>query len=253
MFPLIEITDSESVSTYNVMVGIALIAAILTFYSLCKKQSVPRAETENMAAVIALTLLSAALWSVLLNNFEHHQWDFSSPSGFVSGFTFYGGLLGGLLAAVPGCYLIGRKGRLTFTLLDILSVCLMLGHAIGRIGCFLGGCCYGKPTDGVLGLPYPIGGSWVRAYPTQLYDSAFLFLLFLYSRKNVSNALQRYLLFYGLFRFFIEFLRGDDRGLSWGLSPSQWISVLLIIAGTPLTLIRERKIPCRNKGRRFQK
>lgn len=231
MFPYIRISGTEFLSTYNLMAACGLLAAILSCYAISKKQKIPARIVDNMSVMFVFIILAAGFMAVLVNNFEHGHWDFSSPKAFLSGFTFYGGLIGGGMVALPGCIFLGRKKKMTLSLLDILAVSVMVGHSIGRIGCFLGGCCYGKTTNGFLGIPYPINGEWIRVYPVQLYESLFLFLLFLYSYQHLSNSLERYFISYGIFRFFIEFLRGDNRGTQILLSPSQWISIILVILG----------------------
>jgi len=231
MYPYIHFIGGEVISSYNLMAGLGLIAGILVFYRISKEKNVPTKIVDNMPVLFVLIIISAAVSSILLNNFEHNSWNFSSLKAFVSGFTFYGGLLGGGLTAIVGSAVICKRKFPLYFMLDILSVCLMIGHAIGRIGCFLGGCCYGKAANTIFTVPYPINGAWVRVYPTQLYESLFLFLLFLYSYRHLANSFGRYLIFYGTFRFFIEFLRGDDRGIEILLSPSQWISLMLITAG----------------------
>ena len=238
MYPFIRFSDTQVLPTYNLMAECGLLAAFLCFYSAAKKRKIPAGVVDDMSVLFVFIALAAGLSAVLLNNLEHGRWDFSSPRAFVSGFTFYGGLLGGGLVACAGCFLLGRRQKLTAALLDILAVSVMIGHSLGRIGCFLTGCCYGKETTGFLGILYPVDGTWVRVYPVQLYESAFLLLLFLYSYRHAAHSLERYLIAYGIFRFFIEFIRGDNRGVQFILSPSQWLSILLMVIGVTLVVVR---------------
>ena len=126
--------------------------------------------------------------------------------------------------------------------------CIPAGHCLGRVGCFLGGCCFGKPTDSAFGVVFPEGsdpygfyGGAIAVHPTQLYEAAFLlalfFVLFFWLKKD---ALPFYCILYGAWRFGIEFLRADDRGSLFGLplSPSQVISVALFILGGVLLAVR---------------
>lgn len=130
---------------------------------------------------------------------------------------FYGGLLGGMLFTAIYC----KKQNLKwFTFADSICAPLCLGHAIGRIGCFLAGCCYGTQTDLPIGVVYPQGGiapSGIRLLPTQLMESAFLlilcvFLLVILRKKITGLAAGCYLTLYGIWRFAIEFFRDDNRG-----------------------------------------
>ena len=112
-----------------------------------------------------------------------------------------------------------------------------LFHTFGRIGCFLGGCCYGIPCDfGFVYTQNPIAmANGVRRFPVQLLEALFCFFLFLllfslFRRGRCKNRLLAlYLGIYSVGRFFLEYLRGDDyRGFLWGLSTSQLISILLL-------------------------
>jgi phosphatidylglycerol:prolipoprotein diacylglycerol transferase len=185
-----------------------------------------------------------------------------------SGFVFYGGIIFGFPALyfltkkypVSGNTPAVRRGMVAgrdvapggsslkparrgefLKMLDILSVGMPLGHAIGRIGCFLEGCCYGRPADSFIGVMFPpdsaAGCSGVKVLPTQLIESFFLFLIFfvilyLSKRKKITGQLfSFYLVTYGILRFIVEFYRGDSRGSISALSTSQFISIFAIITG----------------------
>ena len=155
---------------------------------------------------------------------------------YVGGAVFYGGLLGGLAAGA--LYL--RIRRLPFAAYaDIAAPAIPLFHAFGRIGCFLGGCCYGIPWEG--GITYTRAlspeANGVARFPVQLLESALLFALFLLLaalfRRGALRAklLALYLAVYAVLRFLLEFLRGDAiRGVYFGLSTSQWISLAILLA-----------------------
>lgn len=155
----------------------------------------------------------------------------------LSGATFLGGLIGGGGFFLLSCLWKKRKHGITFSpVLPIMPCCLTFAHALGRIGCFFAGCCYGRETDSWLGVEFP--HLRARVHPTQLYEAAFLFLLFavlsllVFVRRQSYNV-PLYFIAYGCFRFGIEILRGDDRGSFIGaLSPSQFWSVFLAVCGT---------------------
>ncbi|HXH75283.1 MAG TPA: prolipoprotein diacylglyceryl transferase family protein [Bacteriovoracaceae bacterium] len=143
------------------------------------------------------------------------------------GFVFYGGLIGGVLFLV-----LYRSFGLPLNLKIFWPIvpALAIGHGIGRIGCALAGCCYGDVTDWLWGIH--LHGA--DRHPTQLLEAGSLLLLGFYllkSRRPKQVLICHYLLAYGIIRLIIEALRGDViRGL-WGpLTPSQWISILLIFA-----------------------
>lgn len=154
------------------------------------------------------------------------------------GFVFFGGLIVAVSAAV---WYMHRKKLPLLKTSDFLIVAVPLGHALGRVGCFLAGCCYGKPTTLPWGVRFtdphtlvPPELVGVPLHPTQLYEAALNFALFLllhYASKKPhkdGKILVEYVWCYALMRFGLEFLRGDYRGgFLLGLSPSQVICLLI--------------------------
>lgn len=155
------------------------------------------------------------------------------------GFVFFGGLLVAVGAAL---WYMRCKQLPILKTADFLIAGVPLGHALGRIGCFLAGCCYGKPTTLPWGVRFtdphalvPPELMNIPLHPTQLYEAGLNFLLFLllhYASKKPhreGKILVLYVLYYATMRFAIEFLRGDFRGgFVLGLSPSQVISLFVI-------------------------
>lgn len=144
------------------------------------------------------------------------------------GFVYYGGLFGvlfGLLRASK------KYGLDTKSLFNMVTPGIPLFHCLGRIGCFLAGCCYGFP----LPAPLSLGGLVIDRFPTQLIESAFNLVLFIVivlgqRRKDNLHWLRIYLTTYAVFRFLIEFTRGDAiRGVFFGISTSQIISLAIVV------------------------
>lgn len=161
-----------------------------------------------------------------------------------SGFVFYGGLIGGVLSV----YIYARKFNLHFlNLIEIMVPVVPLIHSIGRIGCFCAGCCYGKPMDPPFGVhfhPESVAPKGIALFPIQLLESVLNLMLFIgifiYSRKERRSGqiLGLYFIGYGIVRFILEYFRYDvARGIFWGLSVSQWISILLLPIGLYLLKI----------------
>lgn len=151
-----------------------------------------------------------------------------------SGFVFYGGLIGAVIGLKLYCK-IHKENLLKYT--DVFFSILPLGQAIGRIGCFLNGCCYGKEYNGFLAMNYPVNEVTVSIFPTWFVESFFCLILFLYMQiicksRSCGFYTATYLIGYSLIRFFVEFMRGDEiRGI-WGkISTSQIISVFVFIGG----------------------
>lgn len=147
------------------------------------------------------------------------------------GFVFYGGLIFGLLFTL----LFAVRTRQAIYKFNIFAPALAIGHGVGRIGCFLAGCCYGAAYEGI-GAVHMHG---LDRYPTQLLEAGALLLFGLYSMKPSIQKRRmlvlEYLVFYALVRFLLEFLRGDGIRGVWalGASSSQIVSffVLLFCAG----------------------
>ena len=162
------------------------------------------------------------------------------------GFVFYGGLIGGALGIIIYC----KQFKLPLSpFMNVAAPAIPLMHGIGRIGCFCAGCCYGMEYDGPFAVTYPAnefteGVSDVPRFPTQLVETAvnlvlFVFLYFFVKRKKRKNgqALGIYLIVYCIMRFLLEFVRGDMiRGGGFGLSTSQWISIVLLPLGIYLVV-----------------
>lgn len=170
---------------------------------------------------------------------------------FRYGFVFFGGMIASVGALV---YYMKKKDLPILKTSDFLIVGLPLGHALGRIGCFLAGCCYGRPTELPWGVAFTDPHSLVapnllgvHLHPTQLYEAVgntLLFLLLHFSSKKAhkpGTILTEYVVCYSLMRFVIEFFRGDFRGAyMWGMSPSQWIALLAACAAGGLLIFLKK-------------
>lgn len=171
---------------------------------------------------------------------------FDALSVVFGGSVYYGGLLGILLVTL----IYTRKKRLNARYWDLVAVGLPLFHTFGRLGCFLSGCCFGMESS--FGFVYHHSlveaANGVRRLPVQLFEVLFnallcLTLSLLDKRGRLRGKLMHvYLYAYPIFRFVNEFFRGDAyRGFLWGLSTSQWISLLLLVGNTVVLLLRLRK------------
>lgn len=154
------------------------------------------------------------------------------------GFVFYGGFIGAIVFL--SFFKIFDKKFRTINLWPMLPA-LALGHAVGRIGCLLAGCCFGKPTEFFWGIYLHDH----YRHPTQLIEAIGLFAIGIYllkSKKDKVLLIGNYLLSYGILRLFVESLRGDIVRGEWGnLTPSQWISIALVISGIAVNSINKSK------------
>ena len=167
-----------------------------------------------------------------------------------SGFVAYGGIIAGILAC--WIYVAGIKKQSFLDKLDLAVPSIALGQGIGRIGCFLGGCCYGKPTGGDywFGVTFPEGSlapAGVQLYPTQIVSAIGLVLIFFLlvlltpNNKFRGQLTALYMIVYSACRFVIEFFRGDDRGFIGPFSTSQFIGIFVFAAGVILYFIFMKK------------
>lgn len=141
------------------------------------------------------------------------------------GFVFYGGFIGGL--AVLTIYL--KLTKIPLKRFEIMIPVLAMGHGLGRIACFLAGCCYGTYCD----LPWAINLHGATRHPVQLYESFSLTILSIYFYKRINknkSVCFEYLASYAVLRFILEFFRGDKiRGIyAMGISTSQIVSLILL-------------------------
>ncbi len=221
---------------YGLMIAVGILACFGVLYYYGKKKKIEEAFIDfiffNAIVAIVLGFGSAALFQATYNYIESPEDGFDLQGGI----TFIGGLIGGVISFLVG-YAIFRK-RYKTRLTDVISMCpccIIIAHAFGRVGCFFAGCCYGKETDGFLGVQFPRLPNPVHA--TQLYEAIFLFLLFaicfiLLMKKDFKHNLSVYLIAYGIFRFLIEYLRDDARGeLIPGITPSQFWGLVMVVLG----------------------
>ena len=228
-----------NVHMYGIMIAVGILCAFLFLFWYGKYRKVEERFIDfifyNGIASIMLGFGSAMLFQATYNYIDDPSRGFRLGSGM----TFIGGLIGGVVVFL-GLYLIFRKRYNTrlYEVISALPCSILVAHAFGRIGCFFAGCCYGKPTDSFLGVQFPDLAH--KVHPTQLYEAAFLFVMFgicfyLVVKKNFQHNLSLYLITYGIFRFLIEYVRGDDRGeLVSIVSPSQFWSIFMVIAGVAI-------------------
>ena len=236
---------SISVHMYGVMIAVGILATFIVLYTYGKKIGLKTSFMDfiyyNAIAAIAVGFVSAAAFQGLYNFIEDPSRGFDMNGGI----TFIGGLIGGAGVFLLVYLLFRRKldGRL-YDMLSLAPCCILVAHALGRVGCFFAGCCYGKATESFLGVKFPELA--VKVHPTMLYEAAFLFILFavcsyLLLKKNFKHNMSLYLVSYGVFRFFIEFLRDDHRGKLLGfITPSQFWAIVMVGLGVGVFFIVRR-------------
>lgn len=233
-----------SIYSYGMLTALGFLLAILWPTSLAKKEGISETKMEGLGLLI---VLSAGVGSKLLTAWDYPGFYSSDWTHFLSdqilgrGGVFYGGFLLAVACSAAYCRLVDLPG---WQVADAVAPGLALAQGLGRVGCFLAGCCWGTPTELPFGvtfrseLAHNLTGVplQVRLHPTQLYEatlvlSAIPFLMWLRKKRSFfGQVILVYVLFYAVARFFLEFLRGDPRGYHFShlLSTSQLIGLFII-------------------------
>lgn len=236
---------------YFFFTGIGLVVAVSTFIVFVSNKKYPLQSNMRILMVSILFLIVFARifggLSGIYRNIgmgERINWDKIRNTGIV----FYGGLFG-LLLSYKIC---ARWTKQDEHIMDLLAVIIPLFHAIARVGCFVGGCCFGKESSSNIAIMYKTNVfdqiNISQRIPVQLIEAvfnvclfAYLLKLFLMEEWKEKNLLRKYLFLYSVGRFIIEFFRGDiARGIVCGVSFGQMGSILIWIY-LLVTVKHERK------------
>ncbi len=226
------------IPTYGLCI---MLAVMLCGFLILRKTKKAGMCFEDVIIVMAIALASAIVGGGLLyivvsydpvqiiKYIKNGDFSFLMSGGIV----FYGGAIGGILGALVSAKIMKLK-------INVLESCIVpyipIGHAIGRIGCLLAGCCYGFQYDGLFAVKNYYVSEEGTFFPIQATEAILNLIiasiLIFYSRKERSkySVLSLYLCLYAAVRFSLEFFRGDRiRGIAFGLSTSQWISIALVV------------------------
>lgn len=253
MHPILFWWNGKPHAAYSVFVVLGYLAGVLWLRTRLKRH---QAEPEELWGMVA-TVLTGAVLGGKLGFFVVERAEFlEDPWGMIAdwntGWVFWPGLLSGILSGLAYQWWHNRKyrPRAYLPVADDCVAALAIGHVLGRLGCFMEGCCHGRPTSMPWGLAFTSIASSVEPslrgvplHPTQLYEAfgeaaaAFVLIRFVLpaarcARLRYGTAFFGYLLYYSILRFVVELFRGDDRGaFLWSaLSPSQWMSLFGALA-----------------------
>jgi len=253
MFPVLIKIGPLTIHTYGFLIAIGFLVALALAAREAKRKDIPNESIIDVGFYALLSgIVGARLFFILTNleNFLEHPLDIVKI--WEGGLVFYGGVIFALPTVI---WLARKRGLPLWQTADIWAPSIAIGHAIGRLGCFCAGCCYGKPAEG---LPWSVTFTdpdslallWTPLHPTQLYESAAEFLNFLILitlRRHQSFEGQLFLVYilnYSIIRSVVEMFRGDEvRGFLFpGFSYSQAISVAMFIAALSfLVILKKRK------------
>lgn len=243
---------SISLPAYGIFCALGIVVSCIMTLLRARRFGI-RADYALLVYTIALVcgLLGAAFTYMLITYSPQELFSMIRRGAFLReyqpGYVFYGGFLLSTAAALFASRLLKTPVR---ALSCALLPSLPFAHALGRVGCFFAGCCYGCEAHWLPGVVYPENTEWVSApagvplVPIQLIEAALLLIigtiLLRLARSSRARPLRDYIRLYAPVRFFMEFLRGDViRGSFLFLSTSQWIS-LVLLAFTLLPAFRER-------------
>ena len=238
MFPVLAKIDGFLLHTYGVLLALGFLLAVVVALREARRIGLDSNLIMDLAFYTLIAALIGSRVFYVLTNWEEFR---GQPIEIIffwhGGLVFYGGLI---FAFLTGIWYV-RKHRLSFSqLADLVAPSIPLGQALGRLGCFSAGCCYGATTAVPWAVTFrdpnslaPLG---LPLHPTQLYESAATFTIFLALRamrtkpRFQGKLFWFYLLFYSTARFIIEFYRNDPRGwvIPQVLSTAQAVGVIAI-------------------------
>lgn len=255
MFPVLFSIGPLTLHTYGLFIAIAIIVGILITIPTGKSYGMDPQQVIDMGFIMILSGIIGSRLIYVLINFSYYV---SHPLDIFK--IWQGGLVfsGALIAVVLVIFWYVRHTSLNLWQTgDLWAPAAAIGQATGRIGCFMAGCCYGKPTDVAWGVvftdPRSIARLNIPLHPTQLYSSLSCFIIFFVlmilkaKKKFDGQVLLWYLILHSTGRLYLERFRGDDRGLimnDW--SVTQLFTIIILIASVVTLLIlksrHEKKI-----------
>jgi len=254
MFPKLVQWGDFFIPTYGVLLAIAFLTALWLASHLGRRVGLNSERIMDIGLIAALSGIVGAKLAMFLFDWDYytvHPGQIFSLGTLQAAGVFQGGLILALLVSI---WYMRRKRMPVLTTMDVFAPSIALGHAIGRVGCFVAGCCWGAPTH----LPWAVTftnqeshdrfGTPINVplHPSQLYESGaeliiMAILLWMFRRPHREGAIVAwYLVLYSIVRFFVEFVRNHEQALVWGLSLTQWISLATLAAGAVM-LIRARR------------
>ena len=246
MHPILFEIGHWPVYSYGVLLAAAYLAGLQLAVVRARHAGIDPARVMDLGIYLIIAALVGAKLMLILTEFQYFR---SNPAELFSlvraGGVFYGGLI---VSFLTGLFLVRRYKLPVWSTADMYAPGIALGHVVGRLGCLMAGCCYGRQA----GVPWaitftdPVAQANVGTplgtplHPTQLYDAGaeLLILIVLLAterkgRRFPGRTFWLYILLYAISRFIVEIYRGDPRGTVMGFSTSQFVSIVIF----PIALI----------------
>ena len=247
MYPILLKIGPINIYTYGSLLCLAFLAALWVAGREAQRVGLSPGRIWDLGFyILVAAIVGARALEVFLNLHRYAEKPLDIFKLWDGGLAFQGGLI---LAFLTALAYIRRHGLPVWGTLDSLALGIPLGQSIGRIGCFMAGCCYGRTTDLPWGVtfthPQTLAPLGVKVHPTQLYESllilgVFAVLYHLRTRKRFEGQLLgTYFLLAGLVRFGVEFFRGDPRGpaLVAGMPVTQVTALVTALVGAVLLIM----------------
>ena len=235
--------------TYDVLVFIGLIAALIVVRVFSKKLNLPYEVFRFYLMLCIVAIMIGFAFAFGFQQLYNYIEAVTTGEEFhVHGITFMGGLIGGAAAFIIGAQVFGNAEvkKYFFPMVNIAMAGVAVAHFFGRLGCTAAGCCYGIETDSWIGIQFVTTQTTV--IPTQLIEAFFLMILSVVLLTLLEKNKWQFNLFiygstYAIFRFIIEFYRGDYRGSYLPFfSPSQWqVLFMFIIVSVVFVIYMKRR------------
>jgi phosphatidylglycerol---prolipoprotein diacylglyceryl transferase len=252
MHPDIITIGPFTLHTYGMFVAIGFFVGLMFTVRLGKSEGIGSQQVMDMGFVIILSaIIGSRVLYILMNASYYVPAPLNMLKIWEGGLVFSGGVIGVVLTML---WYTKRHGLPLGKIADLWAPATAIGQAIGRIGCFMAGCCYGKPTEVKWGVvfthPHCLARPFnVPLHPTQIYDSIsgfviFLVLLLLYSKKKFEGQVFLwFLIMHSTARLAVERFRGDDRGILLGtnMSMTQFIATLILLISVGILLVVKAK------------
>ncbi len=240
MHPIICTFGPFTVYSYGLMLALAFTVGVSLASRQAKQENVNPGIIFNFLFLVFISGIAGARIFYIISNISYYL---ENPVEIImlqrGGLAWFGGLISGVTC---GVVYLKKKKLAVYKTIDLVIPFVALGQAIGRIGCLLNGCCFGRVSK--LGLYFDVHSAFL--IPTQLYSSLLLIIIFIILRflqerpHKEGQIFYAYLFLYSIKRFFIEFWRADSPGILAGLTLFQTLS-LAIFALSLLKLLSIKK------------